>query len=166
MDTPHGRRDDFNPWKWTTLAIVGLIVAGLTATLVVANYRDEADEPLAEEKVAAPRAAEPQAAPEKVVSSRPPAAVIEDCNAYAAGVRNRTEEALKGAVIGGAVGAGVGAAGGAIAKGGKGAGKGAGIGSILGATVGTLYGLDQANQANARAQEAYRACMARRGYSG
>lgn len=166
MDTQPARRNEFNPWKWTTLTIVGLIIAGLTATLVVANYRgDESESPPAQSKSVAPPA-EQQAAPESAVASRPPSAVIEDCNAYAAGVRNRTEEALKGAVIGGAVGAGVGAAGGAIAKGGKGAGKGAGIGSILGATVGTLYGLDQANQANARAQEAYRACMARRGYSG
>lgn len=166
---------NFNPWKAATLAIGGLIAAALTAGLVIANY-DSITAPEEEiavtKKDAAPadrRAAAPKPRAEEAAGDapapRPRAADIEDCNAYAATVRNQTEEAVKGAIVGGAVGAGAGAAGGAIADGGKGAGKGAGIGAIVGATVGTLYGLDRANRANAQAESAYRACMARRGYS-
>lgn len=182
-----GERDDrSNPWKLATLAMGGMIAIALTTGLVVANYdRLSTDEIPADGSPGyaappVPRAAAP--APRRPAASaydapsapradapaprQPSTADIENCNAYAAAARSRAEEALKGAIVGGAVGAGVGAAGGAIAKGGKGAGKGAGIGSILGATVGTLYGLDQANQANARSEAAYRECMARRGYTG
>lgn len=155
------RHDEVNPWKWATLGIIGLAAVALTAGLVVANYpTDGASET---KGTSAPKVA---SAPDPAPASRPSTSAIEECNAYARNVRNQTEEAVKGAIVGGAVGAGVGAAGGAIAKGGKGAGKGAGIGSLLGATVGTLYGLNQANQANAQAEAAYRRCMARRGYSG
>ena len=178
----HDRNDESNPWKLATLSLCGVIALVLTAGLVVANHerlnipqeelnipQEEISEPavtsydsppVPRDVPPPPRAAAP--APR----SRPSSTDIEDCNAYAAASRSRAEEALKGGIVGGALGAGVGAAGGAIAKGGKGAGKGAGIGSIVGATVGTLYGLDQANQANARAEGAYRDCMARRGYRG
>ena len=74
-------------------------------------------------------------------------------------------EVVKDVLIGGAIGAGVGAAGGAIGGGGKGAGKGAGIGGLVGATAGTLYGLNEANQHDARYAGAYRTCMHRRGYT-
>lgn len=155
-------RREVNPWKVAALGIGGLVAVALTAGLVVANYSSVEEQP-AHTQERAPKVA---SAAKPAPPSRPSSSVVEDCNAYAAATRNKTEEAVKGAVVGGAVGAGVGAAGGAIAKGGKGAGKGAGIGSLLGATVGTLYGLNQANQANAQAEAAYRQCMARRGYGG
>lgn len=154
-------RNDVNVWKWATLGIIGVIGAAATAGLVVANYNTTSDP---EPPAAAPaRKPAPAAAPAPQAAAPRPAD-IENCNAYAASVRSGAEEAVKGAVVGGAVGAGVGAAGGAIAKGGKGAGKGAGIGALLGVTAGTLYGLNQANQANAQSEAAYRTCMARRGY--
>jgi hypothetical protein len=183
----HDRNDQANPWKLATLAICGVLAIVLIAGLVIANhnrYDSTLEEPYpagapAYDAPPVPRDAAPPpprrggsahdapAPPAGVPAERPPTrADIDSCNRYAAAERNRAEEALKGAIVGGAVGAGVGAAGGAIAKGGKGAGKGAGIGSIVGAAVGTLYGLDQANQANARAATAYRECMARRGYNG
>jgi hypothetical protein len=184
------RPDESNPWKLATLALSGTILIVLIAGLVVANYdRSYSDldasapaydaPPVPEgalpprdrgssayDAPPAPRSAPPPQAAAAPAPRPPKAADVEDCNAYAAAQRSQAEEALKGAVVGGAVGAGVGAAGGAIAKGGKGAGKGAGIGSIVGAAVGTLYGLDQANTANAQAESAYRQCMARRGYRG
>jgi hypothetical protein len=162
--------NDFNPWKAAMLGIGGVVALAVMAGFVVANYDSLSAPTTVDEQAAAPppkeKAPKVATAGDAPAASRPRAADIEDCNAYASGARNQTEEAVKGAVIGGAVGAGAGAAGGAIAKGGKGAGKGAGIGAIVGATVGTLYGLNQANQANAQAEAAYRACMARRGYSG
>jgi hypothetical protein len=79
---------------------------------------------------------------------------IEACNRYAKSATASTPtDVIEKAAIGAAIGAGVGAAGGAIAGGGKGAGKG------------TLYGLNEANQKDARAVDAYRACMRERGYS-
>lgn len=154
-----------NPWKWTTLGILVLATA-LVAGVVTANYISNR-QPGPDVAADLPKAAPPrQEAPERHASTRPSAADIEDCNRYATSMRDKTTETLKDAVIGGAVGAGVGAAGGAIAGGGKGAGKGAGIGAIVGATAGTLYGLNKANQNDARAAEAYSACMRRRGYTG
>ncbi len=99
-------------------------------------------------------------------AATPSASDIEACNQHAKSVTaNNPSDVLEKAVIGGALGAGVGAAGGAIAGGGKGAGKGAAIGGIVGATAGTLYGLNEANQKDARAVAAYRACMRERGYT-
>ncbi len=110
----------------------------------------------------------PQSAPESArpsgAAARPSRHDIKACNRYADSARNHTGETLKDALFGGALGAGLGAAGGAIAGGGGGAGKGAGIGGLVGAAGGTLYGLNQANQADERAAAAYRACMRRRGY--
>lgn len=101
----------------------------------------------------------------QVASAQPAAADIRACNRYANSIgRNKTAETLSGALIGGAVGAGLGAAGGAIAGGGGGAGKGAGIGGLVGVAAGTVYGLNKANQHDARAAAAYQACMKRRGY--
>jgi hypothetical protein len=68
----------------------------------------------------------------------------------------------KGALVGGSGGAAAGALFGAAAGG---AAVGAAIGGIVGATAGTLYGLNEANTGDARAVEAYRACMRKRGYA-
>jgi hypothetical protein len=157
-------RNPGNPWKWTTLGILAL-AAALVAGAVTATYisdRQSTPNVAADSSKAAPAR---QKAPERHASARPSAADIEDCNRYASSTRDKTTDTLKDALIGGAIGAGVGAAGGAIAGGGSGAGKGAGIGAVVGATAGTLYGLNQANQHDARAAQAYRDCMARRGYS-
>jgi hypothetical protein len=94
--------------------------------------------------------------------ARPTAAMIEDCNRYAAAERDGKRIAKDGA-IGAAVGAAAGAAGGAIADGGDGAGKGAGIGAIVGAASGALYGVNEENKKSERAREAYADCIARNG---
>jgi type IV secretory pathway VirB10-like protein len=97
---------------------------------------------------------------------QPATADINACNRYAStATQGKTQETLTDALIGGALGAGLGAAGGAIAGGGSGAGKGAGIGALVGAAGGTIYGLNETNQRDARAAQAYRTCMKRRGYS-
>jgi hypothetical protein len=97
--------------------------------------------------------------------SRPRSSDISACNRYASAVgRHQPTQTLTDALLGGALGAGLGAAGGAIAGGA--AGKGAGIGGLVGAAAGTLYGLNDANRTNARAADAYRACMRSRGYGG
>ncbi len=104
-----------------------------------------------------------QEAPAPHRAARPSAAAVEACNQYASTAgQNKATQTVTDALIGGAVGAGLGAASGAIAGS---AGKGAGIGGLVGATAGTLYGLNQANQGDARAVAAYRACMRRRGYA-
>jgi outer membrane biosynthesis protein TonB len=109
----------------------------------------------------------PPAAPERHAAARPSSADIEACNRYASSVAgNKTTEAVTNGLIGGALGAALGAASGAIAGGGSGAGKGAGIGGLVGAAAGTIYGLNKANQGDAHAEAAYRACMRRRGYTG
>lgn len=147
-----------NPWK--AIAIVIAIGAVLLAVGVILASRDDRPEPPA----ASAPVARSAPAQERVAAAGAPAAVIEDCNAYAAQVRRDKTRILRDAVVGGAAGAGVGAAGGAIADGGEGAGKGAGIGAIVGATAGTLFGLDEENERSEQARAAYQQCMARRGY--
>lgn len=108
----------------------------------------------------------PAAAPAPRAHVQPSSADVDACNRYAsAAPQGRTQETLTDALIGGAVGAGLGAAGGAIAGGGRGAGKGAGIGALVGTVGGTVYGLNETNQRDAHAAQAYRTCMKRRGYS-
>jgi hypothetical protein len=95
----------------------------------------------------------------------PTQADIDSCNNSARDQsRTGNSEILKDAAIGGVGGAGVGAAGGAIAGGGSGAAKGAGIGAVVGAAAGTLYGLNERNKGEAAYEDAYRSCMAQRGY--
>jgi uncharacterized protein YcfJ len=142
-----------------------------------ARYETEAQSdsvlaPPPEEPAPAPRRSTARRAPRnseplemQPVAARPAAADIETCNRYASSTRSKARNAIEKGVIGGLVGAAVGAAGGAIADGGSGAGKGAGIGGIVGAAAGTAYGINQSNQADARAEAAYRECMQRRGYS-
>ena len=156
----------WNPWKITTLGLIGVVATALITGVVVANYTGNQQ---AESPPAPPppqqyaRQAEPASRPQ--APARPAAADVEACNQRASAVaHDRTKETLTDALIGGALGAGVGAIGGAIAHGGDGAGKGAGIGGLLGVTAGTLYGLNQSNQQDARATAAYRACMKRRGF--
>ena len=116
--------------------------------------------PVAGSKQAGSEAVQPSA------ETRPAPRDIGACNRYAAAARaNRTADTVKDALVGGALGAALGAAGGAIAGHGDGAGKGAAIGGIVGVAGGTLYGINAANQADARAEAAYRSCMERRGYA-
>jgi len=150
-----------NPWKAATIAIVALLASALIVGIVVASFRASPSEPVKSNPVAAPR----QAAPPAVAAAqkRPAASDIEQCNAVA-NDDSAVTDTLKKAAIGGLVGAGVGAAGGAIADGGSGAGKGAGIGGLVGAAAGTLYGLNENKKNDERAAQAYRECMARRGF--
>ncbi len=147
-----------NPWKWATITIGALLTGGLIGGVVIASL--DQSEP---ETTAKPPAVT-TSAPTRVAAARPTSADIGACNQVAASMRTTPQGVLKDGVIGGAIGAGVGAAGGAIAGGGKGAGKGAGIGAIVGATAGTMYGLNKTNQDDARAETAYRTCMADRGF--
>ena len=173
---------NWNPWKIATIGLLLVIGTALTTGVVVAYYAGSSKtEP--EQSAPAPEPAPPQpgmpAPPQAAVPPPPPAeppmayarsepsrADIKACNRYAQNVAHqKTQETLTDGLLGGALGAGLGAAGGAIAGGGGGAGKGAGIGALVGAAGGTLYGLNQANQSDARVAQAYRACMKRRGYS-
>lgn len=168
-------RQKWNPWKAATIGMAVVITTVVVTGLVVGNWgpsnTKEAARPVAAVRgTARPVAAVPQG-PARPVATTPSASDIEACNQYAKSVTadttgDTTKDVLTKAVIGSAIGAGVGAAGGAIAGGGKGAGKGAAIGGIVGATAGTLYGLNGANQKDARAVEAYRACMRARGHTG
>jgi hypothetical protein len=138
-----------NSWKTAMLAIaIGVPLVAFGA--VVANLVD--------------RSRESNGGASPTASSRAPAAVVEQCNQYAAQAERDATRVLRDGVLGGAVGAGIGAAGGAIADGGDGAGKGAGIGALVGATAGTFYGLNEENRKSEQAMAAYRDCMARRGY--
>lgn len=149
----------WNPWKMTAIGMALVMVTALATGLVVAGWTGREDAPPPSKVVASSPAPVRRAA-------APSQADIDACNAQARAVTgDRTTEVVKDALIGGAVGAGVGAAGGAIAGGGKGAGKGAAIGGIVGATAGTLYGLNQTSAHDARAVEAYRACMRSRGHT-
>lgn len=147
-----------NPWKWSFIAaVIGVPVLAL-AFAGAAGILGNQPETEAEAEARAPqRAAAARSAP-----ARPSAAVVEDCNQYAAAARDNMR-VLKNGVVGAAVGAGVGAAGGAIADGGEGAGKGAGIGAVVGAVGGALYGLNEENQKSEAARQAYASCVARRG---
>jgi hypothetical protein len=150
-----------NAWKAAVLAAVGtmlLIGVGVAVANIALDANHEEEE--ARRSASAPAAS----APVQVARSSAPAAVVEDCNQYAAQARRDTGRIVRDGVVGGAVGAGVGAAGGAIADGGEGAGKGAGIGAIVGGVAGTLYGLNEENRESDQATAAYQQCMARRGY--
>lgn len=165
----------WNPWKVIAIGMLVVFAVALITGVVVARYTgtQEPNPPVAQEPAPkapvaqepAPKAPRLAAAPVEHSSPRPTAADIDACNRYASSAGgDRTKQTLTNALLGGAVGAGLGAAGGAIAGGGSGAGKGAGIGGLVGAAAGTLYGLNQANQDDARAAQAYRVCMKRRGY--
>ena len=176
---------DWNPWKVATIGIAVVITTAVVTGLVVGNWTSTGTEStmnrLAQKEATRPaaavskgpvaRATVPASSPKARTSTTPPASDVEACNqrarsAAAGSTGDTTKDVLTKAVIGGALGAGVGAAGGAIAGGGGGAGKGAAIGGIVGATAGTLYGLNDANQKDARAVEAYRSCMRGRGHTG
>jgi hypothetical protein len=174
-----------NPWKFATIGMALVFATALITGVVVANYvgNEKANPVPAQGGEPAPNAAslESQAPPPRVVPptprqavarreapaphpvARPSADAVDACNRYASAAgQNKTTETVTDALIGGAVGAGLGAASGAIAGS---AGKGAGVGGLVGVAAGTLYGLNQANQKDARAVAAYRACMRRRGYT-
>ena len=187
----HVQHQSWNPWKFATMGIVLVLATALITGVVVANYvgnsktdptapdQGATEQPPVPGQAAAPVPPAPPP-PAQAVGPAPPAvppparqarvepssADIKACNHYAsAASRNKTQETLSDTLIGSALGAGLGAAGGAIAGGGGGAGKGAGIGALVGAAGGTLYGLNQANEHDARAAQAYRTCMKRRGYA-
>lgn len=154
---PKGR---WNVWKAAAIVIALMVVTALVTGLVVANWVGTENTKPA---ISAVRAQRPTP---RDTASRPSSSDIAACNQYASSVvGDTTTEVVKDVLIGGAIGAGVGAAGGAIAGGGKGAGKGAGIGGLVGATVGTVYGLNEANQHDARYARAYQTCMQRRGFT-
>jgi hypothetical protein len=174
----------WTPWKAATIGLAVVISTAAVTGLVVGNWTSKgkgqtSTQPAQKEGItsgtSAPRGSVDRTAP---TSPRPvaravapsPASDAEACNQYAKAAAGTTEDAtrdvLTKAVIGGALGAGVGAAGGAVAGGGHGAGKGAAIGGIVGATAGTLFGLNEKNQKDTRAVEAYRSCMRARGHTG
>ncbi len=162
--------NDWNPWKAATIGIAVVVTTVLVTAVVVGNWSSR--EPTKEATKPPPIALNPKtttrhATQPPAPAPTPKAADIEACNQYAKSVTtsDTPKDVLTKGVIGGALGAGVGAAGGAIAGGGKGAGKGAAIGGIVGATAGTLYGLNEANKADDRSVDAYRACMRERGYT-
>ena len=176
-------------WRWATLLLLALITIFVTGSIVRAKSGPPASPAAVGE--AAPQApaiisdAAPQApakaetpkskpAPTVVAANTQPVAPIAPrspsstdiaaCNQYAASARTQPIEVVRDGAIGAALGAGVGAAGGAIADGKKGAGKGAGIGAIVGGVAGTAYSLNQRQQDDARADAAYRTCLAQRGF--
>jgi hypothetical protein len=167
-----------NHWKLTAIGLGIVLVTAAVTGVVVANWRNHGVTQAPPEASAPPAGGQVAAQGGKAMSSapaggptaspaRPSPSDIAACNQYAqAKARGGTADTIKDALIGGAVGAGVGAAGGAIADGGKGAGKGAGIGGLVGIAAGTLFGLNEANQKDARAVQAYQACMQSRGYVG
>lgn len=151
----------WNLWKVTAIGMAVVFATALVTGLVVANW--VGNQKIRPVTPAVQKAVLPHVAL-RPVPPRPSASDIEACKRYASSVvGDKTTEVVKDALIGGAIGAGVGAAGGAIGGGGKGAGKGAGIGGLVGATAGTLYGLNEANQHEARYAAAYRTCVHRRG---
>jgi hypothetical protein len=163
---------------------MGLVIAtALLTGVVMARYASNsiAEPSNAPAAAVQPDVAQPQPAPQQAEPPPPKAAAaapapgshgragpsradIGACNRYAASSSDATSDTVRDAVVGGVAGAGLGAAGGAIADGGRGAGKGAGIGGLVGAAAGTLFGLNDANQREARNVAAYRDCMRRRGY--
>ena len=150
----------WNVWKVTAIGMAVVFATALVTGLVVANWVGTQKTRPVTPAVLVQKPVPPH------VASRPSPSDIEACHRYASSVvGDKTTEVVKDVLIGGAIGAGVGAAGGAIGGGGKGAGKGAGIGSLVGATAGTLYGLNEANQHDARYAGAYRTCMHRRGFT-
>ena len=176
-------------WKWATLLLLALITIAVTGSIVRAKSAPPVGPAIGSEappqapavavdparqkpanadtpsRKPAPRvvaASTPSAQP--TAPRSPGASDVAACNQYAAASRTQPVEVVRDGVIGAALGAGVGAAGGAIADGKKGAGKGAGIGAIVGGVAGTAYGLNQRQQDDARADAAYRTCMAQRGF--
>lgn len=180
--------ENWNPWKMATIGLAVVVTTAVVTGLVVGNWSNKGNETSVSQ--AAPPAPGAAARPSTPVSrgpvtrpgpsapppathaaATPPPSDVQTCNQYAksaasGSTEDTTKDVLTKAVIGGALGAGVGAAGGAIAGGGRGAGKGAAIGGIVGATAGTLYGLNETNQKDSRAVEAYRTCMRSRGHTG
>jgi hypothetical protein len=176
---------EWNPWKVAVIGIAVVVTTVLVTAAVVGNWGNReasmgatkpapiASNPKTTTRhgaTTAPAPAQAQApAPATALATTrtPSAADIEACNQHAKSVTtsDTAKDVLTKGVIGGALGAGVGAAGGAIAGGGKGAGKGAAIGGVVGATAGTIFGLNDANKADDRSVEAYRACMRERGYT-
>ena len=170
-----------NVWKWATLGLIAFLVPIIIGQAIVARAKQAQSAPVpaveeqsnAAEPVVPQANPEPKPAPRVVASNAAPAPVaprtpssydVAACNQAATNARTTGAEVVRDGVVGGALGAGGGAAIGAIVKGGKGAGKGAAIGAIAGATAGTLYGVNQKNQDDARAQSAYSSCMAQRGF--
>jgi hypothetical protein len=173
-------------WRWATLLLLALITIFVTGSIVRAKSGPPASVgAVAPQAPAISNEAAPQApvkaetpktkpAPTVVAASTQPVAPIAPrspsssdiaaCNQYAASARTQPIEVVRDGAIGAALGAGVGAAGGAIADGKKGAGKGAGIGAIVGGVAGTAYSLNQRQQDDARADAAYRTCLAQRGF--
>ncbi len=155
-----------------TALITGVVVANWNGTKAATSEVDQGTTAGSGKPASAASPAKsgpdvsPAGSPVRRANAIPSAADVDACNQYARSQTDKTTEVVKDALIGGAVGAGVGAAGGAIAGGGKGAGKGAGIGGLVGASAGTLFGLNEANKQDARAADAYRACMRSRGYTG
>jgi hypothetical protein len=137
-----------DPWKVTviTLAIAASSALAIGAGAVLLQGDDEPEDR------------------HVVVSRPPPAAMVEDCNRYAADARRNGGTIVRDGLIGGAVGAGVGAATGAIGEGRRGVRKGAAIGAVVGTTAGALYGLSEENRRSADARAAYSECLARNGY--
>jgi hypothetical protein len=176
--------NDWTPWKAATIGLAVVITTAAVTGLVVGNWTGKSKEqtlsqPLQKEATTSatstPRGSvtrtaptPPRAVARAVTPS--PASDVDACNQYAksaaAASNDTTKDVLTKAVLGGALGAGVGAAGGAVAGGGRGAGKGAAIGGIVGATAGTLFGLNEKDQKDTRAEEAYRSCMRARGHTG
>ncbi len=168
---------EWNPWKLGVIAAAVIVTTAVVTSLVVGNWsHQEAGKPTTTTVTGAPAVPKtarqtanprPQAEAPRPVAQTPSQSDIQACNDYAKSVSSgdKTKDVLTKGLIGGALGAVVGTAGGAIAGGGKGAGKGAAIGGIVGATAGTLYGLNGANQNDARATQAYRTCMRDRGYT-
>lgn len=165
-------------WRWATLLLLALITIFVTGSIVRAKSGPPASPavvgeaaPQAPAKAETPKS---KPAPTVVAASTQPVAPIAPrspssadiaaCNQYAASARTQPIEVVRDGAIGAALGAGVGAAGGAIADGKKGAGKGAGIGAIVGGVAGTAYSLNQRQQDDARADAAYRTCLAQRGF--
>jgi uncharacterized protein YcfJ len=176
-------------WKWATLLLLALITIFVTGSIVraksgppssaavVGEVTPQAPAIVNESAPQAPAKAETpksKPAPRVVAANTQPASPIAPrspsssdiaaCNQYAASARTQPIEIVRDGAIGAALGAGVGAASGAIADGKKGAGKGAGIGAVVGGVAGTAYSLNQRQQDDARADAAYRTCLAQRGF--
>jgi len=176
-------------WRWATLLLLALITIFVTGSIVRAKSQPPAApgvvgstapqlptavseaSPQAPTKAEtpkskpAPRVVAANTQPVAPVAPRSPSSAdVAACNQYAASARTQPIEVVRDGAIGAALGAGVGAASGAIADGKKGAGKGAGIGAIVGGVAGTAYSLNQRQQDDARADTAYRTCMAQRGF--
>lgn len=165
-------------WKWATLLLLALITIFVTGSIVRAKSAPPSSAVVVGEAAPqapataetpkskpAPRVVAANTQPASPIAPRSPSSAdIAACNQYAASARTQPIEIVRDGAIGAALGAGVGAASGAIADGKKGAGKGAGIGAVVGGVAGTAYSLNQRQQDDARADAAYRTCLAQRGF--